>query len=183
MAGRAAVFLDRDGVLIREVGHLTRTEQVELIAGAADALKLLNRSFPVVVVSNQAAVARGMMGEGDVVRINSFIRALFKKEGAMIDAFYFCPHHPGYTGKCGCRKPGTGMLMQAEKGLGLDLKRSFIVGDKTSDIKAGKDAGCTAILVRTGYGGSDCQFRVHPDFTEPDMMHAAKRIISISGKK
>jgi D-glycero-D-manno-heptose 1,7-bisphosphate phosphatase len=155
---RPAVFLDRDGVLIEEVGYLADPCQVVLIPGAGPAIASLNRAgIPVVVVTNQAGIARGYLSESRLAEIHGRLEALLAAEGARIDAIYYCPHHPTdgvapYRLQCSCRKPQPGMLLQAATDLGIDLPRSSMIGDKAVDLEAGARAGCRPILVKTGYG-------------------------------
>jgi len=158
MAGKAAVFLDRDGVLIEEVGYLSKVGQVRLIAGATEAVAALNRlGVTVVVVTNQSGVARGYFPEERVGEVHRSLDALLAMRGARVDRYYYCPHHPEaeverYRLRCECRKPRPGLLLRAAAELGVDLARSHLVGDKASDLAAGGAAGCKCILVRTGYG-------------------------------
>jgi D-glycero-D-manno-heptose 1,7-bisphosphate phosphatase len=158
MGSRAAVFLDRDGVLVEEVGYLSEVGQVRLIAGAAEAVAALNRAgMPVVVVTNQAGVARGYFSEERVAEVHRFLDGLLAARGARVDRYYYCPHHPEaeverYRLRCDCRKPRPGMLRRAAMELHLNLAQSHLVGDKASDLAAGGAAGCKSILVRTGYG-------------------------------
>ena len=153
-----AVFLDRDGTLIREEHYLSRPEQVSLLPGAAAAVRTLNEAgMPVVVVTNQAGVARGIFPESRIAEVHARLADLLAVEGARVDAFYHCPHHPSanidaYRCDCECRKPRPGLLRTAARELGLDLSRSWMVGDKRSDLEAGAAAGCRTVLVRTGYG-------------------------------
>ena len=154
-----AVFLDRDGVIIQEPPHyIYKLDQLKIIPKSADAIKLLNlNDYKVIVVSNQAGVAYGYYLEKDVVSFNQSMREELMLRGAHIDAIYYCPHHPKakvrkYRLDCDCRKPKPGMLKKAEKELGIDLKSSYMIGDKKSDIEAGKSVGCKTILVLTGYG-------------------------------
>lgn len=174
-----AVFLDRDGVIIKGKHHLVKTDDVEFIRGAASAIKKLNRKFLVVVVSNQSVVARGLATASDVEKINAFIKNRLAKKGARIDAFYFCPHHPGQGPKCDCRKPGIGMLLAAKKDFGMDFMESFFVGDKTADIQAGKNAGCRTVLVLTGYAGKDGEYKVEADFEAKNLPEAAAKIMRL----
>jgi D-glycero-D-manno-heptose 1,7-bisphosphate phosphatase len=158
MPGRSAVFLDRDGVIVEEVGYLATPEELKIIPGAVGAITELNRAgVPVVVVTNQAGVARGYFPESRVREIHADMDELLAAGGAVIDAYYYCPHHPTegerpYRQECACRKPKPGMLLRAGGELQLDLARSFMVGDKLSDLEAGAAAGCRTVLVRTGYG-------------------------------
>ncbi len=157
--GRPAVFLDRDGTVIEEVNYLSRPEQVRLIPGAAEAIARANRvGAAVVVVTNQSGVARGYFPEGRVGEIHAYLSRLLAAVGARVDAFYHCPHHEtegvgAYRVACDCRKPRPGMLFAAARDLGLDLTRSWMIGDNLSDLAAGAAAGCATVLVRTGHGG------------------------------
>jgi D-glycero-D-manno-heptose 1,7-bisphosphate phosphatase len=160
--GRApALLLDRDGVLIVEVDHLHEPGRVELIPGAAAVVATMNRrGVPVVVVTNQAGIGRGMYGEADYAAVSARLAALLAAEGAHLDGSYHCPHHPtlgvgAYRVACACRKPQPGLLLEAARTLGLDLARSVLVGDKASDLAAGRAAGCRTVLVRTGYGAGE----------------------------
>ncbi|MDR1535377.1 MAG: D-glycero-beta-D-manno-heptose 1,7-bisphosphate 7-phosphatase [Planctomycetota bacterium] len=149
-----AVFLDRDGVLNVEKGYLHRWEDWEWIPGAPPALAELSRAgFKLVVATNQAGVAKGYYGEDAVRRLHDRVnRDLRERTGTLIDAFYHCPHHPDFGPPCACRKPRPGLLLRAAEELGLDLPASWMVGDKLSDLEAGRAASCRPLLVRTGYG-------------------------------
>ena len=168
---KKAVFLDRDGVIIREVDHIRSVKQLRLLPGAAKAIKKLNRSgFSVVIVCNQAAVAKNICSEEQAWEIHRAMISRLKKRGALIDGAYYCFHHPyavlaKYLLQCQCRKPGTGLIKKAARELDIALDKSFLVGDKTSDILAGKRAGLKTILVKTGYAGKDGLHKVKPDFT------------------
>jgi D-glycero-D-manno-heptose 1,7-bisphosphate phosphatase len=158
MAKRPALFLDRDGVVIEEVGYLSQPAQVRLLPGAAAAIAWLNRrAIPAIVVTNQAGVAHGYYAESRIAEIHRRLDELLAEHGARVDAYYYCPHHPQaavaeYRRDCRCRKPSPGMLVRAAREHGLSLRRSCLVGDKLSDLEAGRAAGCRVILVRTGYG-------------------------------
>jgi histidinol-phosphate phosphatase family protein len=184
LASSRAVFLDRDGVINEEGVRSNSALNLRIFPGAANAIKRLNETgYRVVVVTNQAAVARGLTTADAVHKTHKEMKTMLAKEGATIDGFYFCPHHPEGTVKeyaiaCGCRKPGTGMIASAAKDFDIDLAKSFLVGDKTGDILAGKRAGLTTILVRTGYGGADGLFDVTPDFVANNLSGAADYILS-----
>lgn len=156
--GRKTVFLDRDGTMNVEVNYLHRPEDLKLIPGVPQAVRQLNEAgFRVVVVTNQAGVARGYYGEEDVKLLHQYLNGQLKAEGAHVDAFYYCPHHPEhgigrYKQECSCRKPGTGMFEAADRDYPVDRKRSFMVGDKLIDTEAGRRFGVRSILVGTGYG-------------------------------
>ncbi|MCI7262922.1 MAG: D-glycero-alpha-D-manno-heptose-1,7-bisphosphate 7-phosphatase [Otoolea sp.] len=155
-----AVFLDRDGTMNVEVNYLHRPEDLVLIDGTAEAVRMLNEAgYRVIVVTNQAGVARGYYKEEDVVRLHSYLNELLGRQGAHVDAFYYCPHHPEhgigeYKKRCHCRKPETGMFEQAERDTpgGIDKEQSYMIGDKLLDTRAGRNYGVTGILVGTGYG-------------------------------
>jgi D-glycero-D-manno-heptose 1,7-bisphosphate phosphatase len=155
-AGRAAVFLDRDGTVNREVDYLAHPDQLELLPGAAEAIKRLNQSGrPVVVVTNQSGIARGKLDEATLARVHERLDALLAGFDAHIDAYYACPHHPEhgeapYRATCSCRKPLPGMLLRAAAEHDLDLSSSWMVGDSLRDVEAGRAAGTRAILVATG---------------------------------
>ena len=160
MVRRPALFLDRDGVIVEEVHYLTHPSQLSLIPGSAEPIALLNRNrVLVVVVTNQAGVARGLYSRSRIGEIHSRLDSLLAEHGAHIDRYYYCPHHPTkglhpYRTACECRKPRPGMLLRAAAELHLDLSRSYMVGDRMSDLEAGSNAGCRPILVKTGYGGA-----------------------------
>ncbi len=147
-------FIDRDGVLNVEVNYLGDPADAVLLPGVAAAIGRLNRAgVPVLVISNQAGVAKGYFTEADVKRVNDRLAELLAAEGARIDGWYYCPHHPDFTGACGCRKPAPGMLLRAAGEHGVDPAVSAMTGDRPSDLEAGANAGVTELyLVRTGYG-------------------------------
>ena len=151
---KRAFFLDRDGTVNVEVDYLHRPEDAVLIPGAAAAIRRLHEAgYLAVVVTNQAGVAKGLYPESDIAPVHAKLRELLAAEGDAPDAFYYCPHHPKFTGVCGCRKPAPGMLLRAARDLDIDLGRSVMVGDRMSDVEAGRRAGCAkSYLVRTGYG-------------------------------
>jgi D-glycero-D-manno-heptose 1,7-bisphosphate phosphatase len=157
---RPAIFLDRDGVVIEDVHYLASPTQIRLVPGSADAIAALNRAgWPVVVVTNQSGVARGLFTIDGVHAVHQHLSDQLVGYGARIEAYYFCPHHtsgelPAYRMDCACRKPKPGMLLQAAAELGLDLANSWMIGDRESDLVAGAAAGTRTVLVRTGYGST-----------------------------
>jgi len=183
---KAAVFLDRDGVINREIECLTKPEQLELLPGSPEGIRLLNENgWVTIVITNQPIVAKGDATIDDVETIHKTLQEQLKRYGATIDGIYYCPHHPdrGFPGEreeykisCNCRKPRTGLVEQASKRFDIDVGQSFFVGDKTVDIQTGKNIGCKTILVRTGYGGSDREFDAKPDFTCKNLFDAAKLV-------
>ena len=158
MTPRPAVFLDRDGVLIEDSHYLGSPDRVRLIRGSAEAVAALNRAgWPVVVVTNQSGVGRGLFTFESVGDVHAHLAEQLATFGATVERFYFCPHHPeaevtAYRVECDCRKPRPGMLRAAAAELALDLARSWVVGDRVSDLEAGAAVGARTVLVRTGYG-------------------------------
>jgi D-glycero-D-manno-heptose 1,7-bisphosphate phosphatase len=158
MNPRPAVFLDRDGVVIEDGHYVGSVDRVRLVPGSAGAIAALNRAgWAVVVVTNQAGVAKGYFTDESVPVVHAHVGGLLAEHGGRVDAFYHCPHHPdgevaAYRLACDCRKPKPGMLRRAAAELNLDLGRSWMVGDRVSDLEAGAAVGARTVLVRTGYG-------------------------------
>lgn len=152
------VFLDRDGTLNEEVNYLHRPEDMRLLPGVPQALaRLKEAGFKLVVITNQAGVARGYYREEDVKALHQYMNGLLADFGAEIDGFYYCPHHPvhgigDYKKNCLCRKPGIGMFLQAEEQFAVDKAHSYMIGDKLLDTRAGQNYGVFSVLVGTGYG-------------------------------
>ncbi|HUK22901.1 MAG TPA: HAD family hydrolase [Gemmatimonadales bacterium] len=152
---RAAVFLDRDGTLVDDPGYLHEPALVRLLPGVAEAVRRLNeRGFVVVTVSNQAGIARGLYDEAAYQAVQRRMTELLAEAGAHIDAMYFCPHHPDFTGPCDCRKPGVQLFQAAARDLDLDLSESFWVGDRLSDVLPAAELGGRGFLVETGHGAA-----------------------------
>ncbi|MBS3051230.1 MAG: HAD-IIIA family hydrolase [Candidatus Aenigmarchaeota archaeon] len=184
---KRAVFLDRDGTITKSDGYFSSYEKIELLGNLSGAIKLLNRDFLVIIITNQPVVARGMCTEEDVRKTHGKIIKDLEKQGARIDGVYFCPHHPEhhddvpeharkYRVQCKCRKPETELIEQAVEDFGIDVRNSFFIGDSTRDIKTAKNAGCTSILVRTGLAGNDKKYDVEPDYTCNDILEASKLV-------
>ncbi len=164
-----AAFIDRDGVIIdlgnyssgNDIKYLTRKEDIIFFDSTIEAIKLLNsNSIKVIIVTNQPQIAKGLITEQETISINQEIVNELRKKGAIVDAFYYCPHHPKgtierYSIECDCRKPNPGMLFKAARDFNIDLRNSYMIGDRIGDIKAGDLAGCRTIGVRTGYGCND----------------------------
>jgi D-glycero-D-manno-heptose 1,7-bisphosphate phosphatase len=156
-----AIFLDRDGTLIEEVGYLDRPERVRLYPWSIDAIRAFNRAgLRVVLVTNQSGVARGFLTEAVVDEVHEHIAALLREGGAFIDAYYYCPHHPDgklpeFARSCDCRKPARGLVDRAVREFGIDPTRSFTIGDRWLDVAFGQAVGGRGILVRTGYGARE----------------------------
>jgi len=153
-----AFFLDRDGTVNAEIDYLHEPEKTVVLPGVAEAVKMIHAAgFMAIAVTNQAGVARGYYPEADIHAVHARIQQILLTQygaDALIDAWYFCPHHKDFTGDCSCRKPKPGMLLQAAADFDIDMSKSFMLGDRMSDLNAGANAGCAAsCLVMTGYAG------------------------------
>jgi len=183
---RPAVFLDRDGTINEEAGYVTRPEQLRLIPGAAEAIKLLRAAgYRVVVITNQPVVARGECTEAELESVHNYLETLLGGEGAFLDGIFACPHHPdkGFAGErpelkidCDCRKPRGGLIRRAQSELNLDLDGSWLIGDRTSDLETARNCGLRSVLLRTGAGGGDGRYSARPDCTCDDLLDAARFI-------
>lgn len=185
---RPAVFLDRDGTINEQMGYINHISRFHLLPGAAAGIRLLNEAgVPVVVVSNQSGLARGYFPPSLLDEVHVLMHELLARDGAHVDAVFFCPHHPEakeekYRSACDCRKPRPGMLLQAAAELALDLSRSFMVGDRWSDLKCAGNAGATPVLVLTGYGRGDLahigpQQQLQPAHVAENLLAAARWIL------
>ncbi|MBE9527601.1 MAG: HAD family hydrolase [Proteobacteria bacterium] len=174
----AAVFLDRDGTINVDTGYMSDPEALELLPGAAAAIKELNlKRIPVVVVSNQSAVARGYATEEQVESVNARLIELLDAEDAYLDALYFCAHHP--DDGCVCRKPAPGLIDSASEKHSIDTARSYVVGDKRSDMELARAVGATAVMVMTGLGEVELKrSEKAPDFAAADLGKAVKWILA-----
>lgn len=186
---RPAVFLDRDGTINEQMGYINHISRFQLLPGVGQAIRSLNESgLPVVVVTNQSGLARGYFPETLLETVHLEMHRLLALEGARIDGLYVCPHHPEakearFRVHCNCRKPKTGLLEQAAAELQLDLGRSFVVGDRWSDLRCGAAVGAATILVLTGYGRGDACYigpgqSVQPDYMAEDLGAAVNWILA-----
>src|SRR5262245_34965434 len=168
---KPAVFLDRDGTLIEERGYLDRLDLLSVFPWTADALRLLRRAgFATVVITNQAAVGRGIIEESFLHEVHRELSARLARGGAAIDAYYYCPHAPDaqlerFRQVCDCRKPAPGMILKACRELDLDPARSVMIGDRWIDVACGRSAGTRAVMLRTGHGA-------HEEEVPPPGLHA-----------
>jgi D-glycero-D-manno-heptose 1,7-bisphosphate phosphatase len=158
---RPAVFLDRDGTMIEDIGYLASVDRLALFPWTIDAVRALNRAgLAVIVVTNQSGIARGFLTESAVEEIHREMTGRLEAGGARVEAYYYCPHHPDgtvepYRRRCDCRKPARGLVERAASDLDLDPARSFVVGDKWVDIGLARGIGARGILVRTGTGAAE----------------------------
>jgi D-glycero-D-manno-heptose 1,7-bisphosphate phosphatase len=183
VTSRPAVFIDRDGTLTEEVGYVNHPSRLQLLPRAGEAIRRLNAAgLAAVVVTNQTGIARGYFSESVLHAVNESLRAQLARVGARLDGFYACLHHPSegeapYRAQCECRKPKPGLLLRAAEELGLDLARSTMVGDKASDLVVARTVGAGAVLVLTGYGRGEWEYRrerfeVQPDHVAADLLDA-----------
>jgi D-glycero-D-manno-heptose 1,7-bisphosphate phosphatase len=178
---RPAVFLDRDGTIAEEVGYLNHISRFHMFPFAAQAIRRLNQAkLPVIVITNQSGVGRGYFPESLVGAVHELMTMQLAKEGAHIDALYYCPHKGDDA--CACRKPKPGMLERAAREHNLDLRRSFVVGDRYGDMALARSVNACSILVRTGYGQGEIQWHsakwpAAPDFIAENLADAADWIL------
>ena len=171
LSPRPAVFLDRDGTIVEEVGYLNHPSRFRLFPFAALAIRRLNEAgLPVVVVTNQSGVGRGYFPESVVSTVHEIMSRELTRQGASLDAIYYCPHIT--SDACDCRKPKPGMLERAAREHSLDLRRSFVVGDRHGDIVLAENAGARSILVRSGYGEGELAWHAPNWPKEPDFIAA-----------
>jgi D-glycero-D-manno-heptose 1,7-bisphosphate phosphatase len=176
-----AVFFDRDGTVIEEADYLHEPERVRFLPKALDGMKRFqDMGYRIALITNQPGIGIGYYSKEDFYRVNRALLKSFSEKGILIDKIYFCPH--GKSENCDCRKPGQALIRRAEEELNLDLSKSVIIGDKTSDIETGKRAGMRTVLVRTGFGGEDGEFTARPDVTAEDILDAAERVLELERK-
>ncbi len=181
-----AVFLDRDGTINEEVGYLNDLSRLRLLPGVADALKMLkNAGFKLIVITNQSGVARGYFSKEFVFKTHELIQKRLFKKRVLLDDFFICFHHPDEN--CNCRKPKPGLILEAVRKHSIDLKRSYIIGDKITDIETGKNLGIKTILVLTGYGKKELRYitqkkDIYPDFIAKNLKEAAEIVLRDSGE-
>jgi histidinol-phosphate phosphatase family protein len=184
--GKRAVFVDRDGTLNVNIDYLSDPDKYQLYPGVAEGLRMLHGAgFLIVVITNQSGIGRGIFDSKTLERVHQRMREILAKEGAVIDAVYFCPHHP--DDGCACRKPGTALFETAVKDLDIDPKRSFVIGDMKMDVAAGQRMGARTALVpeprnraRTLKDMEDWEAR--PDFVGDDFLDAVKWVLENGGK-
>ena len=187
MTGLPAVFLDRDGTINVEAGYITDLDRLVLMPGAAEAIRRLSDAgFLGVLATNQSGPARGFYPEAWIHALHGRLAELLAEGGARLDGVYYCPHLPDgtvpeYALACDCRKPEPGMLVAAAQKHGIDLARSFMVGDKATDVELGQREGCRTVLLRSGYGedvlAGRSQWACQPDFIADSIVEAAAWVV------
>jgi D-glycero-D-manno-heptose 1,7-bisphosphate phosphatase len=188
---KPAVFIDRDGTMLDELGYVTPETEIKIYPFSAAAItRLVDAGLPVVVITNQGGIALGLYDHAFVQQTHAQLAQTLAQSGAAVTSWYYCPHHPDgkvaqYTMTCECRKPATGMLEAAARDLQLDLRASWVVGDQWRDVELAHRAGARSVLVRTGYGrGLEANWP--PDIAQPtmvcdDLLAAADHILSTDG--
>ena len=191
MAARRAIFVDRDGTLSHEVGYVNHLSRFRLFPFAASAVRAINNSgFLAVVVTNQAGVARGYYPESLVHEVHDALRSELSGGGARLDGVYVCMHHPSvgeapYRLDCDCRKPKPGLVLRAAADLDIDVKRSYVIGDREGDLELAWNVGARGVLVKTGYGLGELRNRApqwprQPDMVAEHLLEAVQRIVAES---
>jgi D-glycero-D-manno-heptose 1,7-bisphosphate phosphatase len=184
MVPRPAVFLDRDGVINQETGYVHKVDEFHFINGVVEACREMSKAgYRLIVITNQAGIARGYYTVDDFHCLTKWMLDSFRQQGVEIDGVYFCPHHPvhgvgEYRRDCDCRKPAPGMILHAAQEHSLDLQRSILVGDKMTDIEAGRAAGVgCCVLVQTGHSVSDEDLDM-ADTVFDDLPEVARAIVA-----
>lgn len=153
---RRALFLDRDGTVIREREYLSDPADVALLPGAVESLRAFqDDGYGVVIVTNQSGIARGLFDEASYRAVEAEVESRLEAEGIRVLGSYHCPHHPDFTGPCDCRKPATGLFLRAARDHGLELTGAVYIGDRVRDVAPALELGGRGVLVRTGYGADE----------------------------
>jgi len=178
--GKVGLFLDRDGTICIDWGYLISAEKMELLPNSAEALKKINKlNIPIIVLTNQSGIARKYFNEDTVLEANEKLKSILLKSNAHIDEVFYCPHHP--DAGCWCRKPNSGLLEESAKKYNIDPLKSFVIGDKLTDIELGRKCGSKTVLVLTGYGKDeqkDIKESNKPDYIAEDLLDAVEWIIN-----
>ncbi len=185
---KPAVFIDRDGTINEQMGYINHVSRFILLPGAAESVRLLNgHGYLAIVVSNQSGVGRGYFPIELVHDVHEYMKSLLEKEGAAVDGIYFCPHHPEalvpeYRIDCNCRKPKTGLIEKACEDFDIDMKNSYVIGDRCSDIELADRSDLKGLMVKTGYGLGDIEYVLpntsfEPVYIAKDLLYAVRWII------
>ena len=178
------IFLDRDGVINENLNndYVKRWDEFKFLPKAKEAIKILtDADWSIIIISNQAGIGRGIVSAQAVEKINTRMIDEIERCGGKVKAVYYCPHRPDEN--CECRKPKPGMLLRAAREFGIELSKSYLIGDSITDIQAGAQAGCTTVLVKTGWGKEYLEKRgewpVNPDYIASDLCEAAELLLSL----
>lgn len=187
--GYKTIFIDRDGTLNKEVHHLHNIKDLKILPWVVEALKKINASeYLSIIITNQAAIAKWILTEGNFKKIHKKLFDILNKEWVYVDDVFYCPHHiewkiPKFKIDCECRKPKIGMINEAKEKYAIDLKKSFLIWDTTSDIQTGINAWLTTILVKTGYAWKDNKYNCKPDFVFENFLEAVNFILKFRDKE
>jgi D-glycero-D-manno-heptose 1,7-bisphosphate phosphatase len=184
-----AIFLDRDGTVNEEMGHINHPDRLIVLPKVPEAIKLLKeKHFKVILITNQSGVAQGYFPIELINEINGLLQKTLAKSNATLDAIYYCPHHPHalishYRRDCSCRKPKPGLIYKAQTDFNLELKKCYVVGDRFRDIALAHNVGAKGVLVLTGYGKGELKYIapyhcLNPHFIAQDLYEAAQWIIN-----
>ena len=177
------IFLDRDGVINEEVSYLSNPNDFRFIDGSIEALKILKSlGYLLIVITNQAGIARGYFTEETLQQIHQKMTKALKAKNLSLDDIYYCPHHPNYTGPCECRKPNPGMILDAAKKYNISLEQSYMIGDTLKDIETGLNAKCMTVLLLTGYGREEVKKidKIKPNLICENLLDFAENLKSKS---
>jgi D-glycero-D-manno-heptose 1,7-bisphosphate phosphatase len=185
---RPAVFIDRDGTVNEQMGYINHISRFVLLPGSAEAIRLLNRhQYLAIIVSNQSGVARGYFPIELVHEVHGYMERSLRREGAVLDGIFFCPHYPGgkvpeYSKACDCRKPRTGLIEEASRQFAIDMPGSYVIGDRCTDMELAGNSGLKGILVKTGYGLGDLKYVLpnhphQPFHVAEDLLDAVRWIV------
>ncbi len=186
---KPVVFLDRDGTINEQMGYINHLSRFKVLPRVSEAIRLLNDyDFLAIILSNQSGVARGYFPIELVHDVHAYLNTYLKERGARMDGIFFCPHYPNgpvaeYGYPCDCRKPKTGLIEQALKAFEIDMSRSYMVGDRWTDLEFAERANLKSVLVKTGYGLGDIQYilpdkSIKPDHIAEDLFDAVQWIIT-----
>lgn len=185
---RRAVFMDRDGTISEEVGYVNHPSRYRIFPYSAEAVRLLNEAgWLAILVTNQAGVARGYFTEDVITAVHGLLETELEKQGARLDAIYYCAHHPSvgeapYRSDCDCRKPRPGLIERAAREFEIDLEQSWMVGDRYSDIELAHNANVRSAFVLSGYGRGEWEYqrpawKHEPDLVAEDLFQAVEKIV------
>ncbi len=188
---KRAVFIDRDGTLSEEVGYVNHPSRFRLFPYSVEALKMLhNHGWLAIVITNQAGVARGYFSEAMLQSVHELMISQLQAAGTRVDAIYYCAHHPSigdapYRFDCDCRKPKPGLIIRAARDFDIDLKSSWVIGDRYSDVQLAHNAGVKSALVMSGYGRGEWehqrqQWEHQPDLIAEDLLHAVRKLLKFN---
>lgn len=175
---KPAIFLDRDGTITEDVGYLHDPGKLKLLDKALQGVrKLYDMGYHIIIITNQPGIGIGYFSEEDFYRVNRVMLGHFSRAGILVDKIYFCPHSKAES--CDCRKPEQALIQRAMDEMNLDMAHSFFIGDKSSDMETGRQAGIKTILVKTGFRGEDREFPGEPDYRAEDLLDAAEWIVKL----